>query len=86
MSQEPSESRLTLLGQVLLMRWNVVVGGQLVSKSYRGFTEYLPGLFEKEGLVVAGTILIVPFLLLWAFDKLFPFFPESRISPEARDA
>lgn len=68
-------SSVLLLMQVLLMRWNVVVGGQLVSKSYRGFTEYLPGLFDKEGLIAGASILIIPFILLWAFDKLFPFFP-----------
>jgi Ni/Fe-hydrogenase subunit HybB-like protein len=34
-----------LLVQVLLMRWNVVIGGQLVSKSMRGFTEYFDMIF-----------------------------------------
>jgi Ni/Fe-hydrogenase subunit HybB-like protein len=68
-----------LLAQVLLMRWNVVIGGQLVSKSYRGFTEYLPGIFEKEGLIAAAVITIVPFVLLRLTDKLFPFFEtESK--------
>jgi Ni/Fe-hydrogenase subunit HybB-like protein len=67
-------SSVLLLAQVLLMRWNVVIGGQLVSKSYRGFTSYLPELFEKEGLIVAALIFIVPFLLLRQFDKVFPFF------------
>jgi Ni/Fe-hydrogenase subunit HybB-like protein len=67
-----------LLLQVLLMRWNVVIGGQLVSKSYRGFTSYLPGIFEKEGLIAAGIILIIPFLLLRQFDKIFPFFAPSE--------
>jgi Ni/Fe-hydrogenase subunit HybB-like protein len=70
-------SSVLLLSQVLLMRWNVVIGGQLVSKSFRGFTEYLPGILEKEGLIAGATILIVPFVLLWAFDKLFPFFAAS---------
>jgi predicted membrane protein len=71
-----------LLIQVLLMRWNVVIGGQLVSKSYRGFTSFMPGLLEKEGILVAAIILIVPFLLLRQFDKIFPFFqaPKQNIS------
>lgn len=63
-----------LLIQVLLMRWNVVIGGQLVSKSMRGFTEYFPGLFDREGLFVGIIIIIIPFLLLMFFDKIFPFF------------
>ena len=70
-------SAVLLLLQVLLMRWNVVIGGQLVSKSFRGFTEYLPGLFDREGLAVSAMILIVPFILLWAFDRIFPFFPHT---------
>ncbi len=76
-------SSALLLCQVLLMRWNVVIGGQLMSKSYRGFTSYLPGIFDKEGLVVAFVILIIPFLLLRQFDKAFPFFTGSRKEPEA---
>ena len=70
-------SSVLLLAQVLLMRWNVVIGGQLLSKSYRGFTSYLPGLFEKEGLVVAAIIFVIPFLLLREFDKFFPFFART---------
>ena len=64
--------------QVLFMRWNVVIGGQLVSKSMRGFTEYFPGFFEKEGLIVGFLIIFTPFLLLRAFDKLFPFFDKGE--------
>jgi Ni/Fe-hydrogenase subunit HybB-like protein len=71
-------SSALLLLQVLLMRWNVVIGGQLVSKSYRGFTSYLPGIFDKEGLIVAAVILIIPFLLLRQFDKTFPFFDSAN--------
>lgn len=65
-----------LLLQVLFMRWNVVIGGQLVSKSLRGFTGYFPGIWEKEGLLVGLIILIIPFILLYYFDKLFPFFKK----------
>ena len=64
-----------LLFQVLLMRWNVVIGGQLLSKSMRGFTTYLPGLFEKEGLVVAAVIFTLPFIILYVFHRIVPLFP-----------
>jgi len=67
-----------LLLQVLLMRWNVVIGGQLVSKSMRGFTEYFPGYFDKEGLIVSLLLVITPFILLRAFDKIFPFFGDDK--------
>lgn len=67
-----------LLLQVLFMRWNVVIGGQLVSKSMRGFTEYFPGFFDKEGLIVSLLIVIIPFLLLRQYDKIFPFFNKAE--------
>ena len=66
-----------LLMQVLLMRWNVVIGGQLLSKSMRGFTSYFPGLFEREGLVVAAIIFTAPFLILWGFNRVVPLFPHA---------
>lgn len=68
-----------LLLQVLFMRWNVVIGGQLISKSLRGFTEYFPGLWDKEGLIVSFLIILVPFILLYLFDKVFPFFKEKTV-------
>jgi predicted membrane protein len=70
-----------LLIQVLLMRWNVVIGGQLISKSYRGYTSFMPGFLEKEGILVAAVIFILPFLILRQFDRIFPFFPVSKQKP-----
>jgi len=64
-----------LLGQVLLMRWNVVVGGQLVSKSFRGFTSYFPGVFGHEGLVMAAVVFTAPFAILYVFHRIVPLFP-----------
>ena len=78
-----------LLLQVLFMRWNVVIGGQLVSKSMRGFTEYFPGFFSKEGLIVSLLIIIIPFLMLRQFDKIFPFFEKKEgggTAPEAENS
>lgn len=71
-----------LLLQVLFMRWNVVIGGQLVSKSMRGFTEYFPGFWDKEGLMVAALIILLPFIGLWLFDKFFPFFSNAAADAE----
>jgi Ni/Fe-hydrogenase subunit HybB-like protein len=70
---------LLLLLQVLSMRWNVVIGGQLFSKSMRGFREaYHPGLFEKEGILAAVLICLLPFLLLALFQKVLPVFGSAR--------
>lgn len=75
---------LLLLLQVISMRWNVVIGGQLFSKSMRGFREaYHPGLFEKEGIMAAVAILVLPFLLLGLFEKLLPIFRPRRESGPA---
>ncbi len=64
---------LLLLLQVLSMRWNVVIGGQMFSKSMRGFRDtYVPGLFEKEGVLAAVAIFVIPFILLTFFEKVLP--------------
>ncbi|MGM0578622.1 MAG: NrfD/PsrC family molybdoenzyme membrane anchor subunit [Myxococcota bacterium] len=66
-----------LLVQVLLMRWNVVIGGQLLSKSFRGFTSYFPDIWHREGLIAAAVIFTLPFLILWVIDRVVPLFPKS---------
>lgn len=70
-------SAMLLLVQVLSMRWNVVIGGQLLSKSMRGYTTYTMGVFEKEGLAVAVTIFTVPFILLRIVDHFVSLFPPD---------
>ncbi|NOZ01062.1 MAG: polysulfide reductase NrfD [Deltaproteobacteria bacterium] len=70
-------SSVLLLIQVLAMRWNVVIGGQLMSKSFRGYTSYTPGIWEKEGLILAFVIFTVPFLLLRMVDGIVPLFPPD---------
>ncbi|MBI5508564.1 MAG: polysulfide reductase NrfD [Deltaproteobacteria bacterium] len=74
-----------LLAQVLLMRWNVVIGGQLLSKSLRGFTSYFPGLFEKEGVLIAVIIFTMPFIILYVFHRIVPLFPDA-VPKSARTA
>jgi Ni/Fe-hydrogenase subunit HybB-like protein len=62
---------LTLMG-IFAMRWNVVIGGQLFSKSFLGYTTYKLGLIDREGLLVAIVLTILPFFILWALVKLLP--------------
>lgn len=66
-----------VLVQVLAMRWNVVVGGQLFSKSFRGFVEYPVDWWGREGLVAGAVVLAMPLLLLWGFSKLLPVWPPE---------
>jgi Ni/Fe-hydrogenase subunit HybB-like protein len=65
-----------ILISVFAMRWNVVIGGQLFSKSFLGYTTYKVDLVTKEGLLVAIGFLILPLLFLWALLKLLPPWPE----------
>ena len=59
------------------MRWNVVIGGQLFSKSFLGYTTYKMDLVTKEGLLVAVGFIILPLLILWVLVKLLPPWPEK---------
>jgi Ni/Fe-hydrogenase subunit HybB-like protein len=62
---------LTLIG-IFAMRWNVVIGGQLFSKSFLGYTTYKMTLATREGLLVAIALELLPFGILWALVKLLP--------------
>ncbi len=65
-------SALLVLMNVLLMRWNVVIGGQEISKTGKGLLTYPMSLLGHESLVSATILLIAPFLLLWLLIRLFP--------------
>jgi len=73
---------LTLIG-IFAMRWNVVIGGQLFSKSFLGYTTYKMGLVSKEGLLVAAGLEMLPLGILWILVKLLPPWSESPSHQEA---
>jgi Ni/Fe-hydrogenase subunit HybB-like protein len=62
-------------------RWNVVVGGQLFSKSLRGLTVYKMELGGIEGLFTSIGLLILPFLILYVLIKVLPPWEEMRTAP-----
>jgi Ni/Fe-hydrogenase subunit HybB-like protein len=62
---------LTMIG-IFAMRWNVVIGGQLFSKSFLGYTTYKMGLVAREGLLMAIVLTVLPFAILWVLVKLLP--------------
>ncbi len=68
---------LMILIQVILMRWNVVIGGQLMSKSERGHAVFHPGFFEKEGILVSIIIMLLPIVFLFILSKVFPFWLDD---------
>jgi Ni/Fe-hydrogenase subunit HybB-like protein len=68
---------LTIIG-IFAMRWNVVIGGQLFSKSFLGYTTYKLDLISREGELVAAGLLILPFCILAVLMKLLPPWPERQ--------
>src|SRR5690349_5586509 len=68
---------LTLVG-IFAMRWNVVIGGQLFSKSFLGYTTYKVEFATREGLLPAIALLILPLILLWVLVKLLPPWHEQE--------
>jgi Ni/Fe-hydrogenase subunit HybB-like protein len=66
-----------ILIQVLAMRWNVVIGGQLFSKSLRGLTEYSPSLLGREGILVAVILFLMPFATMYVFNLIVPFWDKE---------
>jgi Ni/Fe-hydrogenase subunit HybB-like protein len=67
----------TLVG-IFAMRWNVVIGGQLFSKSFLGYTTYKLDLISREGLLIAGALMVLPFFILAALIKLLPPWWEPK--------
>ncbi len=68
---------LTIIG-IFAMRWNVVIGGQLFSKSFLGYTTYKLDLVSREGELIAAGLLILPFIILAVLVKILPPWPESE--------
>ena len=62
---------LVLVG-IFFMRWNVVIGGQLFSKSFYGFTSFKLGLIGPEGSLMAVVWIILPLLILAFLLWLLP--------------
>jgi Ni/Fe-hydrogenase subunit HybB-like protein len=68
---------LTLIG-IFAMRWNVVIGGQLFSKSFLGYTTYKLEFATREGLLPALVIMVLPFLILAVLLRLLPPWEEHE--------
>ncbi|MBW1839538.1 MAG: polysulfide reductase NrfD [Deltaproteobacteria bacterium] len=73
-----SISSFLILIQVFAMRWNVVIGGQLFSKSLRGFTSYVPEFLGREGILVALILFALPFVTLYIMGLIFPLFKDEE--------
>jgi predicted membrane protein len=74
-----------ILISVFAMRWNVVIGGQLFSKSFLGYTTYKMSLVTREGLLMAIFLTLLPLLFLWVLVKLLPPWGENATHAAAGD-
>ncbi|HSL52175.1 MAG TPA: NrfD/PsrC family molybdoenzyme membrane anchor subunit [Candidatus Deferrimicrobiaceae bacterium] len=61
-------------------RWNVVIGGQLFSKSFRGLMAYKLEVMGIEGFLTAMALLVLPFVILAVLIRVLP---TKRLADEA---
>jgi Ni/Fe-hydrogenase subunit HybB-like protein len=64
---------------IFATRWNVVVGGQMFSKSFRGLMAYKMELTGLEGLLTSIFLLILPLLILTVMMRILP--PWGKSAP-----
>jgi predicted membrane protein len=57
---------------IFSMRWNVEIGGQMFSKSFRGLMAYKMELTGIESLLTALVLLSLPFIILTVLFRLLP--------------
>jgi Ni/Fe-hydrogenase subunit HybB-like protein len=76
---------LTLIG-IFAMRWNVVIGGQLFSKSFLGYTSYKMDFATREGLLPAVILMILPFVILAGLLRLLPPWADMERRPALASA
>jgi predicted membrane protein len=65
-------SACLVLLSVFMMRWNVVIGGQEISKTGKGLLEYPMQILGKEGLISALALVVAPLIVLLGVTRLFP--------------
>jgi predicted membrane protein len=70
-------SAVLVLLAVLMMRWNVVIGGQEIAKTGKGLLTYQPLIFGREGILAAASVVVVPFVLLLVMIWLLPPWQEG---------
>jgi predicted membrane protein len=65
-------SACLVLLSVFMMRWNIVIGGQEISKTGRGLLSYQMQFFGQEGLLIAAVLLFAPLATLFGLTRFFP--------------
>ncbi len=73
------------LFEVLMMRTNVVIGGQDISKTGKGLLSFPWVFMGREGIFAAAAVLIAPFILLLGMVRVFPPWGEEPTGREELD-
>jgi len=56
----------------------VVIGGQLFSKSFLGYTTYKMEMVSREGLLPAILLLLLPFAIFLVLVKILPPWQDAK--------
>lgn len=75
-------SGLLLLVQVAAMRWNVVMGGQMFSKSLRGFLSFKVDITGHEGLIAVAAVFSLPFITMLVISRILPLWGSIETFPK----
>ncbi len=79
-------SLILIQGGIFATRWNVVIGGQMFSKSFRGLTTYKMEFGGLEGLLYTLGLLALPLIILAVFLKILPPWKEFAKRPQEAKA
>ncbi len=74
---------LLVLFNVLMMRFNVVIGGQEIAKTGKGLLTFPWVVFTREGVLAAASVLIAPMLLLLVMVRLLPPWEDGHEADKA---
>ena len=68
---------------IFATRWNVVIGGQMFSKSFRGLTDFKLEIGGMDGVLMTLALLVLPFIVLTVLIKVLPpWLPASGVAAE----
>ncbi len=70
-------SSVLVLVHVFALLWNLVIGGQLASRTLRGAITFRPELLGKEGILMSAIVLLCPLVFLYILTKILPPFEKK---------
>lgn len=77
---------LSLMLAVLAMRWNVVIGGQELSKTMKGLLTYYPQVVGRESLLTVLLLFTGPFVTLYLATQFLPPWEDAKSNPHGKAA